>query len=72
MQKITGHSGQHCDQRVTKLGGFLRKARIDELLLVCVLSGSMSLIGPRPERPEFCQELSKSIIHYNLRHDIRD
>ena len=31
----------------------------------------MSLIGPRPERPEFCQELSKSIIHYNLRHDIR-
>ncbi len=60
------------DPRITKVGSILRMTRLDELpQLWCVLIGSMSLIGPRPERPEFDKYLSQKISYYNLRHLIR-
>ena len=60
------------DPRITKVGHILRATRLDELpQLWCVLTGSMSLIGPRPERPEFDQQLSQIIPYYSLRNQIR-
>ncbi|MGD2119088.1 MAG: TIGR03013 family PEP-CTERM/XrtA system glycosyltransferase [Chromatiales bacterium] len=57
------------DDRITTLGKFIRKTRIDELpQLINILRGEMSLIGPRPERPEFVNRLSASIPYYNERH----
>ena len=63
---------QKKDPRITKIGGLLRATRIDELpQLVNVIIGELSLIGPRPERPEFEIELEKHIPHYRVRHWIR-
>jgi len=59
------------DSRITVVGGVLRKSRIDELpQLINVLKDEMSFVGPRPERPEFVQELVNEIPFYDLRHRV--
>nr|WP_164518180.1 sugar transferase [Pseudoalteromonas rubra] len=60
------------DSRVTQVGKFIRKTRIDELpQLVNVLKGEMSLVGPRPERDIFVSELEKEIPYYRFRHAVK-
>lgn len=60
------------DPRVTRVGRFIRKTRIDELpQLFNVLKGEMSLVGPRPERPYFVNQLSEKIPFYSVRHSVK-
>jgi sugar transferase (PEP-CTERM system associated) len=60
------------DDRVTRVGHIIRRLRIDELpQLFNVLSGDMSLVGPRPERPFFVEQLTNEIPYYNVRHSIK-
>ncbi len=60
------------DPRITRVGKFLRSARLDEIpQLWCVLKGDMHFVGPRPERPEFVESLIKEIPYYGVRHMVR-
>lgn len=60
------------DRRVTPMGRFMRKTRIDELPQFWnVVRGEMSLVGPRPERPEFIDQLERQIPFFRLRHSVR-
>jgi sugar transferase (PEP-CTERM system associated) len=60
------------DSRVTRIGNIIRKTRIDELpQLFNVLKGEMSLVGPRPERPYFVEQLTQEIPYYAVRHSIK-
>jgi exopolysaccharide biosynthesis polyprenyl glycosylphosphotransferase len=72
-EKLTGPVwSQKDDPRITKVGRFIRKVRIDEIpQMYNVLKGEMSLVGPRPERPFFVEKLSKEIKYYKRRLKVR-
>ncbi|WP_287242916.1 sugar transferase [Pseudoalteromonas sp.] len=60
------------DDRITKVGHFIRKTRIDEIpQLINVIRGEMSIVGPRPEREVFIEQLEKSIPYYRFRHAVK-
>jgi len=71
----TGNGAQWADlndPRVTRMGRVIRRARMDELpQLINVIRGEMSLIGPRPERPEFVAMLTEQMPFYSVRHSIK-
>jgi len=77
MQKNAEEEGkpqlaQEDDKRSTRVGRFLRKTRLDEWpQFLNVLRGDMSLVGPRPERPEFVEKLQAMIPYYALRHTVK-
>jgi sugar transferase (PEP-CTERM system associated) len=71
-EKTGAQFAQENDPRITRIGRFLRKTRLDELpQLLNVVRGEMSFVGPRPERPEFVANLQEEIPYYYLRTVIR-
>ena len=68
----SGEWTQDGDERITRFGGFLRRSHIDELpQLLNILTGDLSMVGPRPEQPQYVQKLSESIPFYRTRHVVR-
>jgi len=68
----TAQWAERDDPRITRAGVFIRKHRLDELpQLLNVIKGDMSLVGPRPERPEFVPQLNKTLPYYSLRHQVK-
>src|SRR3546814_6106878 len=60
------------DDRTTRVGRFIRLTRLDELpQLFNVLRGDMSFVGPRPERPQFVEQLNQEIRYYDIRHSVK-
>ena len=72
-EKLSGPVwAQQDDPRITRSGRFIRKTRLDELpQLFNVLLGDMAMVGPRPERPPFVEELGREIPYYNQRHIVK-
>ena len=72
-EKMTGPVlASQNDPRVTRIGRILRKTRLDEIpQFLNVLRGDMSIVGPRPERPEFVAQLRSQIPFYDLRHGVK-
>jgi sugar transferase (PEP-CTERM system associated) len=72
-EKLNGAAwAQKDDPRVTRVGRFIRKCRLDELpQLINIIGGDMSFIGPRPERPVFVEQLRQQISYYDERHSVR-
>jgi sugar transferase (PEP-CTERM system associated) len=63
---------QQNDPRITRVGNFMRKTRIDELpQILNVFKGEMSFVGPRPERPYFVEQLIEVVPYYNVRHSVK-
>lgn len=71
-EKSGAQWAQKNDARVTRIGKFIRKTRIDELpQVINILKGDMSIVGPRPEREFFIGELEKEIPYYRFRHAVK-
>jgi exopolysaccharide biosynthesis polyprenyl glycosylphosphotransferase len=71
-EKHGAQFAENKDSRVTKFGRFLRRSRFDEIpQFINVIKGDMSVIGPRPERPVFVEELSEKIPFYEVRHLVK-
>ncbi|MCT8003215.1 TIGR03013 family PEP-CTERM/XrtA system glycosyltransferase [Sphingomonas sanguinis] len=72
--EVAGHAvwAEKDDPRITRIGRFIRKVRIDELPQIwSVLMGEMSFVGPRPERPQFVEQLERDIPFYAERHMVK-
>ncbi len=71
-EKKTAKWAGERDERITRVGRIIRRLHIDELpQMINIIKGDISLVGPRPERPQFVRKLEQKIPYYNLRHIIK-